>query len=112
MANFTPNDLNLSTVSDFCGLVNVESRTRTNVSCPDFTLASTMNLPMCPVPPMIKILLFSTAMIDYVDNNLGVGDQATYKRGNGEELYEMFLFLTVIYMLCSTGSVGIVFFSI
>jgi len=43
---------------DLPGLERVESLTRTEVGWPALALASTMNFPMYPVPPMNKILLF------------------------------------------------------
>ncbi|MFS7973236.1 hypothetical protein Hanom_Chr09g00854281 [Helianthus anomalus] len=42
----------------FSGCLVVFSLTKTKVGFPSFALASTMNFPMYPVPPMIKILLF------------------------------------------------------
>ena len=44
---------------DFAGLERVDSLTRTKVGWPSLILASTMNFPMYPVPPMSRILLLS-----------------------------------------------------
>ena len=54
----TPELLKLSMSLDFSGLEVVFSLTNAKVGCPAFTLSSTMYLPMYPVPPIIKILLF------------------------------------------------------
>lgn len=60
----TPEFLKLLIRVDLSGLDTVLSLIRANVGCPAFVLASTMNLPMYPVAPMIRILLFS-AIEDY-----------------------------------------------
>lgn len=53
----TPKDLKLSISCDLAGLVRVASLTSTKVGCPNFALASTMNFPMYPVPPTLRILV-------------------------------------------------------
>ena len=58
MRKLTPRFLKLSMTLDLPGLERVESLTRTEVRWPALALASTMNFPMYPVPPMNKILLF------------------------------------------------------
>ena len=46
-------------ISDLEGFETVDSLTRAKVGWPDLALAATMNFPMYPVPPMMRILLFS-----------------------------------------------------
>jgi len=57
----TPRLLKLLMTMDFAGLERerVDSLTRTKVGWPSLILASTMNFPMYPVPPMSRILLLS-----------------------------------------------------
>lgn len=43
----------------------MDSLTKTKVGWPAAALASTMNFPMYPVPPMIKILLFPPILKEY-----------------------------------------------
>ena len=58
----TPKSLNFWMIGDFAGLERVDSRTRAKVGWPALALASTMNFPMVPVPPMTKILVVAMAI--------------------------------------------------
>lgn len=55
----TPEFLKPWMIFPLTGSEIVLSLARAKVGCSDFALASTMNLPMYPVPPMIKILVLS-----------------------------------------------------
>lgn len=55
----TPKLLKLSMSFPLTGSLRLLSLTRAKVGWPSFALASTMNFPMYPVPPIIRILLFA-----------------------------------------------------
>lgn len=59
----TPEFLNPSMSLPLTGSEMVLCLTKTKVGWPDFALASTMNLPMYPVPPMIRILVLSAILL-------------------------------------------------
>lgn len=63
MRMVTPDFLNPSTSWALAGSERVLSLSKAKVGWPDLALASTMNLPMYPVPPIIRILLFSAILI-------------------------------------------------
>ena len=67
----TPEFLNSWMSFPLTGSAIVVSLTRAKVGWPDFALAWTTNFPMYPVPPMIRILLFSAIAI-FSTTNLGV----------------------------------------
>lgn len=54
----TPEFLKLSMIGDFEGFEREDSLTRAKVGWPALTAAGTIYLPIYPVPPMIRILLF------------------------------------------------------
>lgn len=60
----TPESLKLWMSCDFSGLERVDSRTKTKVGWPAAAAAATMNFPMYPVPPIIRILLFPAILKD------------------------------------------------